>query len=214
MAKTLNDLSLHDLMPPSITEDEKVSAAVLAIDPKLRLAAGEIGLLPILSRLDELPEAWLDLLAWQWHADAYDEALTIGQKRAIVRRTLIVHRYKGTPYAVKQALEGLGYDSELIEDTGLHHVFDLRIELSAGADIGAVTARAVRYVESAKAASRHLRSIGHLLESDSVSRFGSVLDAGAIVEVWPMQPQTTTTTTTTGADFVAATTAEIAIDMY
>lgn len=212
MAKTLNDLSLHDLMPPSITGDEKVSAAALAIDPKLRLAAGEIGQLPILSRLDELPEAWLDLLAWQWHADAYDEALTIGQKRAIARRTLIVHRYKGTPYAVKQALEGLGYESELIEDTGLHHVFDLRIELSAGADIGAVTARAVRYVESAKAASRHLRSIGHLLESGSVSRFGSVLDAGAIVEVWPMQPQTTTTTT--GADFVAATTAEIAIDMY
>lgn len=188
MAKALDELSLLDVAPASITADRQVAAAATAIDPELRAVSGGTALLPILSRLDELPEAWLDLLAWQWHADAYDEALTLKQKRLIVERTLLVHRYKGTPFAVRQALEGLGYESELIEDTGQHHVFDVMIRLEAGVDVEDVSSRAVSYINSAKPASRHLRRVVNCAETRGPIAPGAAVLAGAVVEVWPLTP--------------------------
>lgn len=201
MAKSLAELSLLDVVPASITADRQVAAAATAIDPELRAVSGGTALLPILSRLDELPEAWLDLLAWQWHADAYDSALTVEQKRRIVERTFLVHRYKGTFFAVKQVLEGLGYESELIEDTGQHHVFDVMIRLEAGGDIGAISERAARYVDSAKPASRHLRRVINYAETGGSIAPGMAVMAGAVVEVWPL---TSTEAETSGRLDVAA----------
>ena len=63
MAKNLHDLSLQDILPSSIRDDYQVYAAAKALDPELQGVSRDIRETLILSRIDELPEAVIDLLA-------------------------------------------------------------------------------------------------------------------------------------------------------
>lgn len=189
MAKTLTELKLSDLLPSSIVDDSNVSAAASALDPELQSIAEAAGLLPFLSRIDELAEEWLDQLAWQWHVDAYEPLrLPIDHKRAIVKTALIVHRYKGTAWAVKKSLEALGYPSRLIEDAGTPYVFDLSVQLNSGADIAEVSQIAAQYVNAVKPASRHLGHIIHHMDSSGEISIAASSYGGTICEVWPLGP--------------------------
>lgn len=115
MAKELLTLSLADILPSSISSDSQVTAASLALDPELQSVSRDIREALILSRIDELPEPVIDLLAWQWHVDFYDLARTLEMKRATVKGSIQWHRKKGTKWAIKKALEMLGIKAEVIE---------------------------------------------------------------------------------------------------
>ena len=84
MAKEIIQLSLMDVAPPSITGDTKIQNLITAIDPEILSVSQDIREAFIISRINELPEKVLDLLAWQWHVDFYDIAHTIVAKRAMV----------------------------------------------------------------------------------------------------------------------------------
>ncbi|HFC97927.1 MAG TPA: phage tail protein I [Thermosulfurimonas dismutans] len=110
-----NDGKLETLLPVSIAGDEKIKAAARACDSELAEIDRNINAVYILSRIDELPEPVLDLLAWQFHIEGYDLARTVEEKRALVKSAIELHRYKGTPWAVKQALSSLGFSADLDE---------------------------------------------------------------------------------------------------
>ena len=57
-------------------------------------------------------------LAWQFHVmgvEGWSLAVTTEQRRALVRRAMELHRYKGTPWAVRRALDALGLAAEIVE---------------------------------------------------------------------------------------------------
>ena len=60
MSKTLDALALAELLPSSISGDRQVGSAAQAIDPELHAVADFARTLPILSRIDELPEELID----------------------------------------------------------------------------------------------------------------------------------------------------------
>ena len=187
MSKTLEELALGDILPISLAGDTGVTQSGMAIDPQL-LAATQLALdLPIYSRIDELAEEWVDLLAWQWHVDLYDLDLSLTEKREIVKRALIVHRYKGTLYAVKQALEPFEYDVEIDDHTGEHHIFDADVEpLAEGTDISDVTTRALTYINSAKGASRHLRTLTLRVSAPDTTVYpAAAADSSQVVTIYP-----------------------------
>ena len=113
MAKNLHDLSLQDILPSSIRDDYQVYAAAKALDPELQGVSRDIREALILSRIDELPEAVIDLLAWQWHVDFYELARTLEMKRKAVKGSIRWHRKKGTVWAIRQALAMLDIESEI-----------------------------------------------------------------------------------------------------
>jgi len=115
MAKALLELSLYDIVPPSIAGDPQVKAMMTAIDPELQSVSRDIGETLIISRIDELPEEVIDLLAWQWHVDFYELARTLEMKRAAVKESIAWHRKKGTVWAIEKALEMLGIKGTVIE---------------------------------------------------------------------------------------------------
>lgn len=102
MAKKLEELSLLDLAPGSITGDAKAWAAMGAVDPALQRAARNIANVLIYPRLDKLPESVVDALAWQWHVDFYEPDLSPETKRELVKSSIPWHRVKGTPAAVER----------------------------------------------------------------------------------------------------------------
>lgn len=123
--------SLRELLPSSIADDPGVRTATEALDivlrrslasmPRLllfaRLAhdaggADPARLLPPLARLTEraggLPELTapeLEALAWQLHVENYECARDNDAARELILSSLLLHRRRGTPWAVRHGLE-------------------------------------------------------------------------------------------------------------
>ncbi|MDE7370771.1 MAG: phage tail protein I [Desulfovibrio sp.] len=132
MAKRLGNTPFADLLPSSLADDAGMRACAEALDGVLNKATRAIPGLLIYSRLardageegaalpplaplqrlaeldgglESLPEAVLDLLAWQFHVEGYAEAPSLPAKRAMIYASLLLHRRRGTPWAVRHGLE-------------------------------------------------------------------------------------------------------------
>ena len=97
----LKDDCLQQILPGSIASDKNVQDVAKAISAKLQHINRQTELILLLPRLDELSEALIDELAWQYHVDFYDYQADIEKKHALVRNAIVWHRYKGTPAAVE-----------------------------------------------------------------------------------------------------------------
>jgi hypothetical protein len=112
----LHDLELLKILPSSISDDKNIRAIAQALDPELQSVSRDTREALIISRIDELSEPVLDLLAWQWHVDFYEpDKLPVALKRALVRGSITWHRKKGTLWAVKQVLRDLGLEPTIRE---------------------------------------------------------------------------------------------------
>lgn len=52
-------------------------------------------------------EKYLPFLAYAFKVDFWDESLSVADKRALIKQSLALHRYKGTTWAIKQVFEAL-----------------------------------------------------------------------------------------------------------
>jgi phage tail P2-like protein len=100
---------MSDLLPANATGGERA----------LSLAAERAGSVPVRVRdvwdPDTCPANLLAWLAWAFSVDEWDAAWTDDQKRDTIRRSIVVHRYKGTIGAVREALAALGVDAQVQE---------------------------------------------------------------------------------------------------
>ena len=116
MIKELQSLSLLDILPANLLEDKKVAAAAQALDAELQAVTKATVETMHLPRLDVLPEAVVDLLAWQWHVDFYEPlGMDIETKRKLVKESIAWHRIKGTPAAV-EAVVSAAFDSSKVKE--------------------------------------------------------------------------------------------------
>lgn len=92
--------------------DENINHVLNSLDPELKLTAENIYQVLIISRIDELDEKTLDLLAWQFHVDFYDLAGNLKMKREAVKNSLLWHMKKGTEWAIHEALRQLGISAK------------------------------------------------------------------------------------------------------
>jgi len=112
----LENLRLEDIAPDSIKIPD-VLAFFNAINPELQQITKAISEALIMTRIDELPEEIVDLLAWQLHVDFYEPlGLDLDRKRALVKNSLIWHRYKGTKYALESMIRTLFFENFYIEE--------------------------------------------------------------------------------------------------
>lgn len=112
----LSQTKLMDLLPASIRDDPDVQAAAAAIDNELQAVTAAIPETVLIARIDVLPEAVLDLLAWQWHVDFYEPiGFAIEKKRAVIKQSIAWHRKKGTPWAVEQVVGAVFANAEVEE---------------------------------------------------------------------------------------------------
>lgn len=133
MARRLGSTPFADILPSSLADDAGMRACAQALDGVLDKATRAIPGLLIYSRLakdareeteaqapplaplsrlaaldgglEALPETVLDLLAWQFHVEGYAEAHSLRAKRAMIYASLLLHRRRGTPWAVRHGLE-------------------------------------------------------------------------------------------------------------
>jgi len=106
---------IKKLLPPSLNQKPFKEIAE-ALDIQLQKVWEELVNVLIYPRIDEIEdEELLDLLGWQFHIEGWELAKTIEEKRRLVKSAIELHRYKGTPYAIKKVLEALGLVGEVKE---------------------------------------------------------------------------------------------------
>ena len=108
-------VNFADYLPGALKQDPKIKAIAEAVTKEALTVSGEIENVLIYSRIDELPEALIDILAYDMHVDWYDYSFTMKVKKDILKSSVKVHKKMGTKYAVEKALGALYPQSEVEE---------------------------------------------------------------------------------------------------
>lgn len=171
------------LLPPNQTrlEASLANAAALPHAPEV---------LAQLWDAQRCPVQLLPWLAWTLSVDEWDEAWTEAQKRAQVLGAIALHRKKGTPWAVKQALSRAGLERvQLIErPPGAHWAeFDVDISVVDRPVTDAAIRRALGLIDAYKAARSHLRRLIISLTTKGNAYVAAFTVGGDIVTVRPLQ---------------------------
>ena len=111
----LYELELLKTLPSSISDDKNVQAMAEAQTPELQSVSRDIRETLIISRIDELPEPVIDLLAWQWHVDFYEMGLPLDTKRELVKNSIPWHRKKGTLSCMEAVVKAVFEDGRVRE---------------------------------------------------------------------------------------------------
>src|SRR5271166_1424161 len=116
MSVNIDQVSTRDYLTPAMQADRFFNSAALALDPLFADIRAQISNNQILCALANQPEAVLDFLAhWHFNLDVYDDTFSYGQKLQLVQGAIINKIRKGTPSAVKAAMNVAFNYCELIE---------------------------------------------------------------------------------------------------
>ncbi|MGE9986631.1 phage tail protein I [Desulfovibrio sp. SGI.169] len=176
MAKRLGLTPFHELLAHSIAADPTMRAVADALDGVLNAATraipnvllyarlardtGFVEPVPMLAPLTRLAEQsgglaelsaeLLDLLAWQLHVEGYEAAVNAQAKREMISASLLLHRGRGTPWAVRNGLESAlripATVSEWFDYGGKPYFFRVRLDVSQSAWGESMAADAVRLI--------------------------------------------------------------------
>lgn len=102
-------------LPDALRNDESMAALAESIAGVLADRPGEIRNLLIYSRIDQLPEDLLDILAHDFKVDWWDADYTPEEKRRTLKDSWRVHRMLGTKAAVETAISAIYPDTEVKE---------------------------------------------------------------------------------------------------
>lgn len=102
------------LLPAGI-RDERTRALLELLDRVDDLDLARL----LVYRIADVDASALPHLGWQFHVmgiEGWDACQTDEERRALLLRAIELHRFKGTPWAVKEAIKAVGYLSAEIEE--------------------------------------------------------------------------------------------------
>lgn len=157
---------MSNLLPPNATEtnvnlDESLSRIESVPTPARTLIDP-----------DNAPVQTLPWLAWAQSVDNWDINWTEAQRRAVIKAAYAVHRQKGTVYALRRALEALGYELIVQEwyqqvPVGEPYTFDVIIK-NEGSEISADKFKELfSVIEANKNLRSHLSKVKLIVNSEA-----------------------------------------------
>lgn len=106
---------MKSLLPPNATDLERAVEAVI-----MQILSIEVPVDRLWSP-ERCPAAVLPYLAWALSVDEWDVSWSVERQREVVAAAIQIQRHKGTPWAIKRALEVLGYGTAtLVEQSPVH----------------------------------------------------------------------------------------------
>lgn len=194
MSKDLQSTSLLDILPENLLADAQIYAAARALDDELQKVTAATRDALILPRIDELSEEVIDLLAWQWSVDFFDELKSLADKRNAVKQSIAMHRIKGTRRAVELALHMVytsGEVSEWFEYGGQPYYFRVRFiepESICTEDVD----RVIRIINAVKNTRSWLESIGFTRHVPMGLYHGAAVSTNRTYRILPQRPRDVT----------------------
>lgn len=115
MSNTIYNAKFAEYLPEALKKDPKILALAQSAENELLKLSRVIDNVLIYSRIDELSEEMLDILAYDLHCDWYDCDYPIETKRKILKSNVKIHKKLGTKYAVEKALKDVYSEAEVKE---------------------------------------------------------------------------------------------------
>ncbi len=116
MSKLITDKeALLEAFPFSLSRDVYKEKLADDIAGELTNTIAQSESATIFPRIDEMPEEVLDILAADLKIQWYETDAPISNKRQAVKECMLVHKYKGTKYAVETALRSI-YDRVKVKE--------------------------------------------------------------------------------------------------
>lgn len=118
MNEQLYGLTAENMMrtlPGLLSHDEKMQPLGMIAADAIADLTENINVVQIYTRIDELEEQALDILAVDFRADWYDYNYSLATKRAMIRDSFFVHRHLGTKDSITRALADIFPYSTLME---------------------------------------------------------------------------------------------------
>ncbi|SHK44838.1 phage tail protein I [Megasphaera elsdenii] len=172
---------------PVVTLASTVDAGLAKINPDLLL---------IYPAIDTLGEDLIDCLAVQMHVDDYDKAAPLSVKRKQVKMSFILHRLRGTKYAVETAVNMI-YSGGRVKEWFEYNGHPYHFVISAGENEISSTMNFKQIIKSINAA-KNVRSWLDYIEFERKInqhiRVGFVKKVEADICVYPITLNRTSTT--------------------
>lgn len=111
----INPENLLRTLPEVLRSDEDMLAVATAVAEALAERVSEIDSIRIYTRIDELPEDLMDILAYDFKVDWWDGNYTLQEKRNTLKSSWQVHRTLGTKSAVEKAMSAIYQDTKVQE---------------------------------------------------------------------------------------------------
>ncbi len=111
----LSGAAMLAALPPPLRQDPSVAALAQAVADVLDRRRAEIDSVSLYARIDSLPEALLDILAYDFKVDWWDPNYSVEEKRRMLKDSWRVHRMLGTKGAVEMAIAAI-YPGTAVEE--------------------------------------------------------------------------------------------------
>lgn len=166
---------LPTILKPNATNHDR------ALEQAIRKGKPDLTPIAKLMNPDTCPAHLLGWLAWAFSVDVWDTTWSEATKREVIKRSITIHRIKGTAGAVRRALSTIGFRTDLSEwfdHGGDPHTFRLDAYgddvFAAGFQIDAKLFETVtRLIENVKPVRSHFTlRIGETFEDDAYLRAG------------------------------------------
>jgi phage tail P2-like protein len=115
MSKTIDDVTLLELLPPNMISGPNIIAASRAIDKQWQNLASKIKEVLTFAGMDDAVSDVLNMLAAEMNVDFYDQNLDLDKRRALIKNGYVYKYTKGTAYAVKQVVTD-AFDKATVEE--------------------------------------------------------------------------------------------------
>jgi P2-related tail formation protein len=113
--KTINNVSLMDLLPPNLTAIPEFIAVSAALDKQWHKLACKIKGVLTFADIDHACPEVVDMLAAEMNVDFYDPALDLCKRRALVKNGYVYKYTKGTADVVQQVVTD-AFDKASVEE--------------------------------------------------------------------------------------------------
>ena len=135
MNNDIYHIDFTEIFPTALQHDPKMIALAKSLTAELLTVSGHMEDVLIYSRIDQLPEELVDILAYDMHVDWYSYEDPLAVKRQTLKDSVKVHKHLGTKYAVETAIQAFfpgGTVQEWFEYEGQPHHFQITIPLPGG----------------------------------------------------------------------------------
>jgi phage tail P2-like protein len=174
------------LLPPNATADEKAIASALS-----RLSDVPVPIRELWNP-DTCPAELLPWLAWALSVDVWNTAWPEAKKRQVIKAAIVVHRHKGTPYAVEEAFRAVNIRAtvkEWFEYGGDPHKFKLAVDV-VDEGLSATTYAIIEEIAAkTKNVRSHLDGLDVYLSGDASVQASMHSQVGTSMDVYPWIPE-------------------------
>lgn len=170
------DVKLVEILPENISRDKNAYNMAESVQPQLDDINASIPFIELYSRIDELPEPVLRMLALenQLYKDEWDLATTIEEKRELVKQSFDLNMRRGTRWSVERILElvtGVTGVEEWFEYGGSPYSFRITLDINEGDISSAQILQAERLVQRYKPLRSPLEALEVQTKAETVTGY-------------------------------------------